>query len=407
MLKLCIRIVCVLTASLLATLAVSQDMSGWSDKTLCRLAKASPNNDEYKTESLNRGLGCVGAIKPLLPVKLKASEPEFHLPQVEWTKDGDYRYAQIPRKSGGIRVLGYQGVPIADVSDIKKAMQQSAKYLTGQTMVDVYVLLWHSSRSNLHEVAKDWCAIANKHDALCLKEGGGFGFDNPDVASGGYEVEGSVGLIEGTQGWWKLGKFDSGPVTIAMHEYFHVHQNLLLNWFEDEHRIGVPSNDGRIFLPTWIEEGGATYFATNMLGYYGYQNYREYMSKLLDQLFDEQVKPALRRGVILSLKDHETSQSIDKIREKADTNMQYQGGAWAHALLAHLNQSNNGAFHSFYKDLAEMERDARNNGRPDTGWKDSFKANFGRSVETFYQEFTDFMSWSKQRKLAILLNAGQ
>jgi len=50
---------------------------------------------------------------------------------------------------------------------------------------------------------------------------------------------------------------------------------------------------------------------------------------------------------------------------------------------------------------------AISNGRPNTGWKDLFKANFGRSVETFYEEFTDFMSWSKQQKLRILLNAGQ
>ena len=341
-----------------------------------------------------------------ISITLKQRTSKFDLPQVEWTWDGDYRYTQIPSKIGSINVLGYHGVPKADVSDIKKAMQQAAKYLTGKPMVDVYALLWHSSRSDLREVAKDWCAIANKHGAWCLKEGGGFGFDNPDVASGFYQVESSVGLIEGTQGWWNLGKSDSGPVTIAMHEYFHVHQFLLLKSFEDEQRIGIPDGED-IFVPQWIIEGGATYFAINMVGYYGYRDHRVYMSQILDELFDEQIKPALRRGVTLSLKDHETRQSIDKIRAKVDTNMHYQGGAWAHALLAHLNQSNNGVFHSFYKDLAEMERDARSNGRPNTGWKDSFKANFGRSVETFYEEFTDFLSWSKQRKLRILLNAGQ
>jgi len=57
------------------------------------------------------------------------------------------------------------------------------------------------------------------------------------------------------------------------------------------------------------------------------------------------------------------------------------------------------AFHDFYKDLAEMERDACSNGLANTGWKDSFKANFGRSVGTFYQEFADFMTWNKSRKV--------
>ena len=41
MFKSCIRIIFVLIASLMATHALSQDLSGWSDKTVCRLVKSN------------------------------------------------------------------------------------------------------------------------------------------------------------------------------------------------------------------------------------------------------------------------------------------------------------------------------------------------------------------------------
>ena len=40
-LNLYIRVVCLLCASLVATHALSQDISGWSDKTVCRLVKSN------------------------------------------------------------------------------------------------------------------------------------------------------------------------------------------------------------------------------------------------------------------------------------------------------------------------------------------------------------------------------
>ena len=42
--------------------AYAHDMSGWTDKTICRLAKATPDNVEYQTESTKRGLSCGGAV---------------------------------------------------------------------------------------------------------------------------------------------------------------------------------------------------------------------------------------------------------------------------------------------------------------------------------------------------------
>ena len=57
MLNFYIRLICLLTASLLATPALSQDVSGWSDKTVCRLV-ASDGGAAYVEEASSRGLKC-------------------------------------------------------------------------------------------------------------------------------------------------------------------------------------------------------------------------------------------------------------------------------------------------------------------------------------------------------------
>jgi len=61
MLKPCIRIVCLLAVSLMATPALSQDISGWSDKTVCRLASSQQDDPQYLQEAKSRGLSCGGS----------------------------------------------------------------------------------------------------------------------------------------------------------------------------------------------------------------------------------------------------------------------------------------------------------------------------------------------------------
>ena len=60
MLKPCTRAICLLTLALITPHAMSQDMKGWSDKTVCRLAKTTPDNIYYQAESTRRGLSCGG-----------------------------------------------------------------------------------------------------------------------------------------------------------------------------------------------------------------------------------------------------------------------------------------------------------------------------------------------------------
>ena len=56
----CIRIACLLAASLMASHALSQDLSGWSDKTVCRLVISQQDDPQYLEEAKNRGLSCSG-----------------------------------------------------------------------------------------------------------------------------------------------------------------------------------------------------------------------------------------------------------------------------------------------------------------------------------------------------------
>ncbi|MDB9958424.1 VCBS repeat-containing protein [Oceanospirillaceae bacterium] len=56
--NLYIRVICLLCASLMATHAFAQDLSGWSDKTVCRLTTSQQDDPQYLQEAKNRGLSC-------------------------------------------------------------------------------------------------------------------------------------------------------------------------------------------------------------------------------------------------------------------------------------------------------------------------------------------------------------
>ena len=56
--KSCIRIIFLRSVSLMAANAMSQDLSGWSDKTVCRQLLNNPDNTDYVQEADSRSLVC-------------------------------------------------------------------------------------------------------------------------------------------------------------------------------------------------------------------------------------------------------------------------------------------------------------------------------------------------------------
>ena len=98
-----IRVICLLIASLVVTPALAQGMSGWSDKTVCRLVE-SDGGAAYVEEASSRGLVCKAPIKakPTKPksnnstridrVHGRSSMPEDGNPNYETLKFYLYRY---------------------------------------------------------------------------------------------------------------------------------------------------------------------------------------------------------------------------------------------------------------------------------------------------------------------------
>ena len=79
-----IRVVLILTVSLMATHALSQDLSGWSDKTVCRVAKEQPKNEDFKSAIDARGLSCIVTVSKAKSQGVIAGEyntrllPQYH-----------------------------------------------------------------------------------------------------------------------------------------------------------------------------------------------------------------------------------------------------------------------------------------------------------------------------------------
>ena len=61
----CFWVVCLFTTLLMATHALSQDLSGWSDKTVCRQLLNNPDNTDYLEEGASRSLNCASGTKTL------------------------------------------------------------------------------------------------------------------------------------------------------------------------------------------------------------------------------------------------------------------------------------------------------------------------------------------------------
>ena len=92
-LNLYIRVICLLCASLLATHALSQDISGWSDKTVCRLV-ASDGGAAYVEEASSRGLDCKAPIKakPIKPKSNRSTRIDTYggISEIPWNAKPNY-----------------------------------------------------------------------------------------------------------------------------------------------------------------------------------------------------------------------------------------------------------------------------------------------------------------------------
>jgi hypothetical protein len=125
-----IRVVLILTVSLAATHALSQDMSGWSDKTVCRLVE-SDGGAAYLEEVTNRGLDCKASIKSTndMPSKPKSDEitrfgRDFEIPDsVEW-QPNDATLSYYYKKSDILRFRDYKVDPSDNPVEFIKKIEE-------------------------------------------------------------------------------------------------------------------------------------------------------------------------------------------------------------------------------------------------------------------------------------------
>ena len=70
MLNIHCRLACLLCVTLIAKPVLSQDISGWSDKTICRLAANQPEEALYQQEVITRVLDCADykVVKPSIVI---------------------------------------------------------------------------------------------------------------------------------------------------------------------------------------------------------------------------------------------------------------------------------------------------------------------------------------------------
>ena len=86
--------------------------SSWSDKTICRLAKTTPDNIEYQAESTSRGLSCGGAVTSTTTVKQEWVPLTSEVQQS--TSSGNWFPTDVPMYAP--HTLSQSGSPLLDKS---------------------------------------------------------------------------------------------------------------------------------------------------------------------------------------------------------------------------------------------------------------------------------------------------
>ncbi len=186
----------------------------------------------------------------------------------------------------------------------------------------------------------------------------------------------------------------------GLHEYTHAYQSAfyLRKWIS-HFGPGTPLKHSSLEAtdpmrpgPTWITEGSADYLSWYIAGKKGWvgsqsgiEDFTNEMDKRMTQI--ESFRAANPDFFLSESQDL----THDQVKERVDEagTLLYKAGSWAIAWIVH--QAGYDAFYKdFYQDL------------PKIGWKSSFEKNIGMSIDEFYTQFEEFMSRSRQEKLAIL-----
>jgi len=442
----CSRIACLLAASLMATHALSQDLSGWSDKTVCRLAISQQDDPQYLQEAKNRGLNCGGEVNQTqatstsnssssqaainhTPVSLGPScnAPEYTVGPEPVSSDSVHRYYKFKwQDDPKICITVYEKNRVDDwqVSKIDELLNFAKNRLGLKIPVNAIVLdQKNSSRKTLRQADFDFCntkVLTDSEDRdeqveNCVRTSDEWGNRSASAGVNQFDLPNGGDLFIGTDLFEMI---DNNAVVfrIIMHEFFHIHQNSLKFYFEDKEQFGVPifwtdnveelwDNPKKEYIfANWIEEGWANFGGTALAAPF---NTSYGSGELLAEELDEcrnVINVAASKGDKFSLRDYEYQGGLYESSENPNNGIareyaaQYSCGSWAAVYLWSLDERNfQKIMVDFWTGLAESE-----NSSPGFGWVNSFESNFGMSLETFYKDFDAFMKQSRRSQISIL-----
>ena len=198
------------------------------------------------------------------------------------------------------------------------------------------------------------------------------------------------------------GKNSSELRRTGLHEYTHAYQDsfYLRKWISHfgpgtrSRHSSLEATDPMRPGPRWIAEGSADYLSWYIAGKKGWVGSQSGIKDFTNEM-DKRMTTI--ESFRVSNPDFFLSESqdlnLDQIRERAgketESTLLYKTGSWAIAWIVHQ-----AGYDAFYKDFFQD--------LPKLGWKSSFEKNIGMSIDEFYTKFDEFMSKSRQEKLAIL-----
>ena len=180
----------------------------------------------------------------------------------------------------------------------------------------------------------------------------------------------------------------------ALHEYIHVYQNAFyLRIYGGDDDPGIATDPMRPG-PVWIIEGSADYLSRYIAAKKGWGISQSGIKDFTNEMDKRMTIIGSFRAsnpdfFLVQSEDMTIPQVTERFGGKEMNTLLYKAGSWAAAWIVH-QAGWDALWINYFQDL------------PKLGWRSSFEKNFGISVDEFYTKFEEFMSKSREEKLAIL-----
>ena len=354
--------------------------------------KGAGNNYCNNCFCSNGMLGCTKMACPPLETKMKI--------QSDMIKGGQIERINPSNNTITVHFAKMDGTPDAIMDDIRQGILDSSQLLpineesSGVTSGDLYVTVWHTDKSDHAAVVEyrctytPYCPDEHKQDLIRRSATQGIGAAMLSDEQPIFEIV------------WRTNDqhefLPESPWVVAGHEWTHTFQNAnivnapLANSFGLE---TVPRTG-----PIWLLEGTADFIGRLIAqekravveGYDVRQRSKEAIQFTTDMF---EMSPQIQANDVLAQCESPANQIAFEAQAggQVDPSWPCVSGSSAINYLMHLNEAQSiNRIHRFYADISSI------------GWQASFQRNYGRTIETFYEEFGNFLTNSMPEKHAVI-----